>query len=1113
MFAKRLFPNDKSVSSPSKGSKTVTNLDLQVVLHYGIPYTASILAFDPIQRLLAIGTLDGRIKIIGGDNIEGLLISPKKLPYKNLEFLHNRGLLVGVSNENDIQVWDLECRRLAYSLQWETNITAFAVIHGTYLMYTGDENGLMSVMRYDSDEGKLLRLQYSLPAKAIIGSAGLSCPSHQSIVGILPQPSSSGTRVLIAYENGLIILWDVSEGHVVTVRGYTELQLKDEGSVHQSEGGNELRGNAVDHEQEDKEICSLCWVSNSGSILAVGYINGDILLWDISSDFSKKQQAGSSSKPVVKLQLASGSRRLPVIVLNWSANAKANDNGGQLLIYGGDDMGSEEVLTVLNLEWSSGIDSLRCISRVDLNLNGSFADMMLIPSAGATEHNSTAALFVLTNPGQLNVYDGAMLPVLKSDEGKLHVQAEKFPVVVPTIDPYITVTKICLLPPGRDSSKDLLKKAGDKQNATTPPLSAGTRWPVTGGVPSESFLSKDNEVQRIYISGYQDGSVRIWNATCPLLTLMFLLEGKILCTEVDDQSGSVSSLDFCPTSMSLAVGNECGQVRVYMLQGRTNESSFHLVSENKHEVNVVQHGEGYHCIAAFIFSNSSIQTLRYAHGGEKLAVGFETGQVAMLDMSSLSIMFRTDCLSGAHSPIMSIAFHDNPQISVGTTSTENHNAGNPDESAGVMLVLTKDANVFIIDSVTGKMISAQRIHPKKESAAISMHVIDEDNSVLEMTSETFPQHLSNEKSSHSDSQQRDDLNGSKPEEVDQHHSSDVPHSNELLSDPLLLICCEDSLCLAPLKSAKQGNSNSIQRLNLEKHCCWSTTFKKRDEKGCGLILLYQTGDLEMRSLPALEVLAENSIMSILRWSFKTNMDKAMSSYDNGQITMVNGSELAFISLLDCENDFRIPDSLPCLHDNVVAAAADAAISLSMNQKKRQATTPGILGGIFKGLKGGRADNDADVSSSIDLSSFVKLEDIFSKDPFVDPLATPADDKEVELNIDDIVIDDVLPVSSSSSIVNKHKERNENTEREKLFQGATNDVKPRVRTTQEIMTQYRFGGDAAAAAAHAKDKLFERQEKLERLSRNTAELQDGAQNFAELANELVRNMEKKKWWNI
>lgn len=113
-------------------------------------------------------------------------------------------------------------------------------------------------------------------------------------------------------------------------------------------------------------------------------------------------------------------------------------------------------LQVLNLEWPSGIDSLMCISRVDLNLSGSFADMILIPNAGATEHNSTAALFVLTNPGQLNVYDGAILPSLKTDAGP-PVQAERFPVVVPTIDPCITVTKICLLPPGRDYFNELLK--------------------------------------------------------------------------------------------------------------------------------------------------------------------------------------------------------------------------------------------------------------------------------------------------------------------------------------------------------------------------------------------------------------------------------------------------------------------------------------------------------------------------------------------------------------------------------------------------------------------------------------------------------------------------------
>jgi syntaxin-binding protein 5 len=56
-------------------------------------------------------------------------------------------------------------------------------------------------------------------------------------------------------------------------------------------------------------------------------------------------------------------------------------------------------------------------------------------------------------------------------------------------------------------------------------------------------------------------------------------------------------------------------------------------------------------------------------------------------------------------------------------------------------------------------------------------------------------------------------------------------------------------------------------------------------------------------------------------------------------------------------------------------------------------------------------------------------------------------------------------------------------------------------------------DAAAAAAHAKDKLMQRQEKLERISQRTAELESGAENFASLAQELAKSMENKKWWKL
>ena len=41
----------------SKGGLTLKDINPRIALHYGIPSTASVLAFDHIQSLLAIGTL------------------------------------------------------------------------------------------------------------------------------------------------------------------------------------------------------------------------------------------------------------------------------------------------------------------------------------------------------------------------------------------------------------------------------------------------------------------------------------------------------------------------------------------------------------------------------------------------------------------------------------------------------------------------------------------------------------------------------------------------------------------------------------------------------------------------------------------------------------------------------------------------------------------------------------------------------------------------------------------------------------------------------------------------------------------------------------------------
>jgi WD40 repeat protein len=159
---------------------------------------------------------------------------------------------------------------------------------------------------------------------------------------------------------------------------------------------------STEESEEEREICSLCWASKGGSVVVVGYITGGIILWDVTTRSSRQDKQSDVSSNVVKLQLASENHRLPVIFLHWSTGfARDIDKGGHLFVYGGDDMGSEEVLTVLSLESAAGLGSVRCMSRTALKLDGSFADMILIPDTSVPDKSRTAALFILTNPGQL----------------------------------------------------------------------------------------------------------------------------------------------------------------------------------------------------------------------------------------------------------------------------------------------------------------------------------------------------------------------------------------------------------------------------------------------------------------------------------------------------------------------------------------------------------------------------------------------------------------------------------------------------------------------------------------------------------------------------------------
>lgn len=58
-------------------------------------------------------------------------------------------------------------------------------------------------------------------------------------------------------------------------------------------------------------------------------------------------------------------------------------------------------------------------------------------------------------------------------------------------------------------------------------MTGRTKWPLTGGVLCQFHGAEDYLVEKLYVAGYQDGSVRIWDATYASLSLIYVLGSEV----------------------------------------------------------------------------------------------------------------------------------------------------------------------------------------------------------------------------------------------------------------------------------------------------------------------------------------------------------------------------------------------------------------------------------------------------------------------------------------------------------------------------------------------------------------------------------------------------------
>uniref|UniRef100_A0A1J3IQU5 Syntaxin-binding protein 5 n=1 Tax=Noccaea caerulescens TaxID=107243 RepID=A0A1J3IQU5_NOCCA len=1045
MFVKKLV--EKAAKKPG-GSSTeglrANDVEPRVVLHYGIPSGAHLFAYDPFQKILAVSTKDGRIKLFGKDQAQALLVSEEASASKFLEFVQNQGILLNVNAKNQIEVWNIDKKLLSHVHAFNGEITSFRVMQHTPYFYVGDSSGNVSVLKIEPDSNQVIQMEYTIPYLASNGSP-VEASDDTSVVSILPQPTAESKRILLVFSSGFITLWDIKESKPVLKTGV-------HGMV----------------KQEAKKATCACWVCPSGSRVSVGYSNGDILIWSIPS--KGECSSTESSAMICKLNLGYKSEKTPITSLKW---VYAEGKASRVYVIGS----SSNLLQVVLLNEQTETRMVK----LGLHVSEPCADMeMIIADANEQSKHKQDYLFVLGKSGRVYAYDDYMIEkYLIQSQSKSPPSLPKETVVkLPfSVSSSVTVGKFLTNPSHllNLSDEDYAQLAKD----AVPFLPLLT-------VPKESFPSAHfpgfTKVKNVYITGHSDGTISVWDMTCPFLIPVLFLKDQSDQDISSRGTVALTALHYDSNTRLLASGDQNGMVRLYRLkpepylaensfipfQGSSRKGNNHIVQSVKH-----------------VKLTGSINCIQKSQNSKHLAIGSDQGHVSLVDIEEATVLYTKHIASDICSGIISLQFE-----SCSVQGFEKK----------VLVVAMRDSSVFALDCDTGNMIGTNMIKPKKPFKALYMQILDgkQDSSGNgnDMSRESIVEDISTRQ-------------------------------------PSVLICSEKAIYIYSLAQVVQGVKKVLHKKKFtSSSICSASTFY--GASGVGLTLVFSDGTVEIRSLPELSLLKKTSIRGFTCSSPKPNSlpEIAISASWDGDLVMVNGDEELIVnSVLPQKDTFRLVDSLSRVYKKDNAVCHEGIIT-SPREKK------GMFGSVFKS----KPKRTVDTETESPKETVEELSNIFSSANFPwnnnnvessreSNAAIKVDDDEEELDIDDIDIEDHHQHHQKQqeqpkeqgilSGINKQKLANKFT----IFKGklkqmtakneksvvATNEEKHEERggnTVDQIKKKYGFASSdqEMGAAKLAQSKLHDNLKKLQGISLRTTEMEDTAKSFSSTAKELLNAVE-------
>ncbi|XP_072253422.1 syntaxin-binding protein 5-like isoform X13 [Leuresthes tenuis] len=181
------------------------NFQLCKTVRHGFPYQPTALAFDPVQKILAIGSRSGGVRILGGPGVDCYCQHESGAAVLQLQFLINEGALVTACADDTLHLWNLRQRRPAvlHSLKFNRERITFCHLpFQSKWLYVGTERGNTHIVNIES---------FILSGYVIMWNKAieLSTKTHPGpVVHLSDSPKDEG-KLLIGFESGTIVQWDL----------------------------------------------------------------------------------------------------------------------------------------------------------------------------------------------------------------------------------------------------------------------------------------------------------------------------------------------------------------------------------------------------------------------------------------------------------------------------------------------------------------------------------------------------------------------------------------------------------------------------------------------------------------------------------------------------------------------------------------------------------------------------------------------------------------------------------------------------------------------------------------------------------------------------------------